>query len=514
MPIIEGQKMSCAPCIRGHRSTKCSHANERVLVPVRKPGRPLSSCPHTPGKPCHCGGVTAAIPRKGKCRCASSAQDTNGAPSNVKTEPPNPENPPLSPTRATNFRVQKAVSKPPSRKQSYDPAALERTDPNAFNILSPHGFPLSIDGAIERSDSSIVPPHFVSPLPPRFEQAGGFPRQLADYQPTSVSLDTEVTPSFTRNGNLAGLSPAIAPRNGVSSRSGFASGTSSAPHHRPASDTRSSYEPPPEETACHCCAPQPQSQSPTTLPQSQLSTQFQCQTQPHDDLDLSRYGSSVSSGINGTVSPIQAAGLNHIYPTHYHQPTLYTYPPPYGTLFYPVQQAHWQQAIEASALGNPQSLDCNQFDPFTAHQCGCGSDCQCVGCTAHPFNEATRDYIRSAMDSQYDTTATAEEYAKSIITEARKSMSISTPPASLPPNGDGSSPSPTSEAASSDNIISGPSLEDQTLSAENFFFVQYDVEKMGLGCDGKSISCPCGDDCTCVGCMIHGKAMAGNFTLG
>ncbi|RAL59213.1 hypothetical protein DID88_006668 [Monilinia fructigena] len=43
--------MSCEPCIRGHRSTKCTHANERLMVPVRKPGRPLSACPHPRDQP-------------------------------------------------------------------------------------------------------------------------------------------------------------------------------------------------------------------------------------------------------------------------------------------------------------------------------------------------------------------------------------------------------------------------------------------------------------------------------
>lgn len=33
------------PCIRGHRSSKCTH-KDRVLIAVRKPGRPLSACPH------------------------------------------------------------------------------------------------------------------------------------------------------------------------------------------------------------------------------------------------------------------------------------------------------------------------------------------------------------------------------------------------------------------------------------------------------------------------------------
>lgn len=40
------------PCIRGHRSTKCQHT-DRVLLEVRKPGRPLTSCPHI-AKACSC----------------------------------------------------------------------------------------------------------------------------------------------------------------------------------------------------------------------------------------------------------------------------------------------------------------------------------------------------------------------------------------------------------------------------------------------------------------------------
>ncbi|PWW72618.1 hypothetical protein C7212DRAFT_359897 [Tuber magnatum] len=46
MPILNGVKFSCEPCMRGHRSSKCNHT-DRILVKVRKPGRPLSSCPHT-----------------------------------------------------------------------------------------------------------------------------------------------------------------------------------------------------------------------------------------------------------------------------------------------------------------------------------------------------------------------------------------------------------------------------------------------------------------------------------
>ena len=41
-----GVKWACQPCIRGHRSTKCQHW-DRFMVKVKKPGRPLSTCPHT-----------------------------------------------------------------------------------------------------------------------------------------------------------------------------------------------------------------------------------------------------------------------------------------------------------------------------------------------------------------------------------------------------------------------------------------------------------------------------------
>ena len=51
-PLDKADQESSGPCIRGHRSSKCQHS-DRVLIEVRKPGRPLSACPHPAGS-CGC----------------------------------------------------------------------------------------------------------------------------------------------------------------------------------------------------------------------------------------------------------------------------------------------------------------------------------------------------------------------------------------------------------------------------------------------------------------------------
>ncbi|KAL3484647.1 copper fist DNA binding domain-containing protein [Aspergillus germanicus] len=46
MPFDEhGNKWSCDPCLRGHRSSKCKHF-DRLMAKVQKSGRPSKKCPH------------------------------------------------------------------------------------------------------------------------------------------------------------------------------------------------------------------------------------------------------------------------------------------------------------------------------------------------------------------------------------------------------------------------------------------------------------------------------------
>lgn len=99
----ERKKVACGPCIRGHRSSKCDH-RDRVLVEVRKPGRPLSSCPHPSGS-CSCERVVInyTIPKTSECACPS-------------------ERAPPTATVAGNSRIQKGRRK----SSAVNPFSLEK----------------------------------------------------------------------------------------------------------------------------------------------------------------------------------------------------------------------------------------------------------------------------------------------------------------------------------------------------------------------------------------------------
>lgn len=210
--------------------------------------------------------------------------------------------------------------------------------------------------------------------------------------------------------------------------------------------------------------------------------------------------------------------VNGMYP-FFPQPTVFTYPPQYGTYMQPLQPEQWRQVMAALSFGHPpQSNAFNNMTgagvgtaPYTpppqdspkntgtSHQCDCGEGCQCVGCAAHPYNEATQNYVRSAWNSMmeeypngngnYSSNGTSQDVsANHTPSETR---AASTTPADV--SGNGTTPKTPSDAAS-------VPTEEQTLSANDFFFVSY---PFGDPCAGDTASCPCGDDCQCIGCVIH-----------
>ncbi|KAK0109733.1 hypothetical protein ONS95_002412 [Cadophora gregata] len=81
MPLINGSKYSCEPCIRGHRATSCAHT-DRILIEVRKPGRPLESCGHNLNT-CHCGRVAEIFAVNDVLSDTSPSQSETGSDSNI-----------------------------------------------------------------------------------------------------------------------------------------------------------------------------------------------------------------------------------------------------------------------------------------------------------------------------------------------------------------------------------------------------------------------------------------------
>ncbi|SPO05021.1 related to putative copper-activated transcription factor [Cephalotrichum gorgonifer] len=559
MPIINGLKMACEPCIRGHRSTKCNHANERLMVPVRKPGRPLSLCPHPPSRQCGCAGVTAAIPRKQTCHCGTSKPSAPKGSASPEEASPAPSDPSTkSPTQSgatpSSFRVQKA-SKPsrPSRKASIDPATLERMDASQIHIVpaydarqqaqtrngtTMHHVPAA---AVNGYSSVPISPHHAGPANPMIYPF--YPHQLP---PSALDHSIQPSPGGAHPGSVSsqpsssGHNPRLAP--------GPMSNHISA---GPSSQDPNSGAEIPEPKKGSCC--QPASPPSETKPMPGVGHG----AVPH-----------VQQASPGVMTPNMVPNqppYSHPHTPYFSQPTIFTYPPHYGSYLHPLLPELWKQSMDsmtAQALGNPNTMGAPDLNfmatgtPTTptlgsSHVCTCGSSCQCVGCAAHPYNEATQNYVRSAWNSMMgdawgngmtqslqgstqfhagsphlsdlnggEPTNGRRSVASPVLGNGDTSISTAATPVAPETNrvangggccgsgpeqtkaGTGPVPTTTSPSPQTPSDTASGTSEEQTLSASDFFFVTY---PFGNDCMGDTASCPCGDDCQCLGCVVHGN---------
>ncbi|KAL2816486.1 copper fist DNA binding domain-containing protein [Aspergillus granulosus] len=138
----EGNKWSCDPCLRGHRSSKCQHF-DRLMAKVPRSGRPSKKCPHS-RQNCSCRKPYAIMeplsygPRS-LCRLVYY----------VSHNPDNPDTPePCSPNSVDNWH----------NPIESDFCAQPPHIPDVFNIISqapkspakdpsPPGFPPTVDGS-------------------------------------------------------------------------------------------------------------------------------------------------------------------------------------------------------------------------------------------------------------------------------------------------------------------------------------------------------------------------------
>ncbi|KAH8176789.1 copper fist DNA binding domain-containing protein [Sarocladium implicatum] len=539
MPLINGQKMACEPCIRGHRSTKCTHANERLMVPVRKPGRPLSACPHSKNQTCGCGNVTAAIPRKQKCHCGTSSNPQQAASPIIKAETDESDAAARSPTRASSnsisngstHRVQKSTSKTNGAKNpTIDTSKLERMDPSQFNIItSPGGTQQQPNVTMSPSTQNMfaygsMGTNGIPAMPGQPMMYPMFP------QPIASPITNGASVSGTNTGSCCG--------------GGSKEATNSQPsttHTSPAPDTSG-----PPNKGGSCCS----SKAPAVPVTQNGASGVMPSPVATNGMMMPGFPGPMAMAPNGMYS-------------FYPQPTVFTYPPQYGSFMQPLQPDQWRHFIANMNFAQPvqQNGPNGHFEVAatmgfpapgtttmgggTSHQCGCGEGCQCVGCAAHPYNEATQNYVRSAWNSMmeepqtpvaashsrhhrsqsnhngYSHTGTGDKSEVALLRDAINGI----PPTNAA-GGEGNESAlmkdaingipPTASAANGvhgEGNVSPPApqtpsdaasslQEEQTLSANDFFFVSY---PFGDACAGDTASCPCGDDCQCIGCAIHGN---------
>ena len=482
------------------------------MVPVRKPGRPLSTCPHPMSQTCACAAVTAAIPRKQMCACESAKPENMPA----KREAPTPEaiSTPLGPPSVNTFRVHKPRRSEQGRKSVVDKVGLERMGPNQLNIRDATNnshfnkqtthelaaaeqpkaktngdIPYPKIGQYNHNQHSPTSPfaHHQSPSPATSSMSQVIETQEEGYVTPETTMGGPIPGECCKQGSSSSL-PAT-----ISSRS-----------TTPISIVQNATKQP-----SSCCSSNAEGPTPIDSHPSQVVL------------------TNDTSNISQVPLPVIVPATPYPY---FVQPTIFTYPPQYGSYLQPLQPEQWRQVMAAVSYAPPNLISnygipngvpysyqsTSQSINGNSHECCCGESCDCVGCAAHPYNQATQDYVRSAWHSMTeDSRPKAEPNQQS---QAQKQRGMRDPgsnydlstdgsPAGLDQTGLATEDTYTNRVDSPQisnppsDTTSGLSEDQQQLSDNDFFFVSYPFNDEG--CAGEMASCPCGDDCECIGCVIH-----------
>jgi hypothetical protein len=493
-----------------------------------------------------CGSVTAAIPRKQTCRCGlESSQPATSTPSPAAATvlgsgSESVSSDPMSPTKTT-FKVQKS-SRPPSqgRKQSFDPSNFARMDMGSVNILPfkaqpevqhiqpnvaiPEGYTMVSQPPMYGygTQYAVTPAQF-SPLPmqlprmplntaPPMAVVNSFSNgQVYSNDPYNVENPLSSPPTYANGGTNSHLGQNPNGTNGLST-DGSCCTTS---HSNNANET---HEPPAQVPLkkSSCCAPMEQTSnsapaSHATLPNMNgEKTGGCCSSARPQPLKQELNGTPLLSSAPNLPHAMNHTGMPFVqefYPQYVaHNPTIFTYPPTYGSFQHPLQPAAWKESMRTNnysphpmmPIAGPNAYQ--EAMPHTAmntiHECGCGDGCQCIGCAAHPYNEPTQNYVRSAV-SMNQSSGDAHMNGHQPTTPITSGHGHGT--GQLQSGDLVASPSATSDTTSGTG-------DEQNLPAENFLFVNYQFNE----CAGDMTTCPCGDDCACYGCLVHRNPSLGD----
>ncbi|CAI6332806.1 unnamed protein product [Periconia digitata] len=528
----ERKKVACGPCIRGHRSSKCDH-RDRVLVEVRKPGRPLSSCPHPTGS-CSCERVVInyTIPKSSECACPS--------------ERAQPAAPSTAGGRVQKQRLRKSVT-------NFNTAVLERA------------IKANQDG--ETDSSSILT---------------RTPTSETNSAPSSASSTPRLQPSrkASQSGDISTSQPATTPT--VSSCCQPKPVQQILPPQTGGCCGSKAQEVPkaiqqPAKSCCGGAKPTPQmhpqypAQDPTTMnPFTNYPPPFPPQHH-HQHFQSPPYNMLSQNPSANSFVPMPP-------PFNFNTP-IYNH---IGSMFSP----------QPSSLPmSPQPLLSSNTQPPVDHNCHCGDSCSCFGCAAHPNNATMMEYIRSmhqymstghftsglpptydlpayAQHNAYpppqnyaspatahqisfapqaqtigsvpgtpltgiqpgpwghqpqhhhqqdlvstplstlDTSSTSHYFSTATPNTSTHDTPITTttsipPPTLLKQEQPLHSPTLANSPASSTNLHSDNTPQesaDVTLSPSSYFW----NEVVLPGCNDATGTCQCGDGCECVGCLTHG----------
>ncbi|KAI6246356.1 hypothetical protein HI914_05698 [Erysiphe necator] len=529
MPLINGMKMACEPCIRGHRSTKCNHANERLMVPVRKPGRPLSSCPHLKDHLCSCNSITAAIPRKQVCQCSisSSTKNTNVA---ARATPSSSVVMPLSPGKPT-FRIDKIYQKSHLKRKSSGVTNLERMNTCQFHnhqsltnrhqipTVSSNGYYVSqfpnSTGHHSQTSPSIVPqPLSTNGICQVGESSQYCNGNLDNGDSFTINQHHEIRPDFFSNGaNISTEQSPISDEN----LSDIMNGGKRSPkkgksccnfqeityrNEKSSTNSRSMVRKningdgslsPTEGDCCFlkCIDPTNTSSTGFFTEKKESDVTNGCCIETSKILNQN----IVSQVVTQNSLP-ESIGYNNQF---------YAYPPPvfsyhtatYGSFSNPLNVSTWRQThdnIFHNARGENQVTEDYATAPEPeirsfVKSCNCGDACQCIGCVSHPYNDATQDYVRSAWQTISLEGNSSEPYANGgqSLNEDQRAISQQ----NIENKSNSNPPTPSSSSTNG---------EEQNLPENNFLFVNYSFPSEES--EGDFFNYGCNNDCQCIGCDI------------
>ncbi|KAK6363290.1 hypothetical protein TWF730_000730 [Orbilia blumenaviensis] len=497
MPIINGVKFACEPCMRGHRSSKCTH-QDRILIKVRKPGRPLSSCPHEAGS-CSCEVASVAIPKlSNNCPC--------GTPPDGKVKKDD---------KGSRSRSNQHISSMPST-----PIHQAPMPPNYG--FPPPGYLPGMENAAE----------FMPGLDPQMWQQTGFNGMPMDPFSPSMDIHSPLGQPFYQPGPPPGLSP--------------------VPIVKPPSSKKSCCKPEPSAMDAKnfidattagfpgIQTPLPPNFGEFQLPNEQRTRRHTTEVYPPRkrvagqfiEGDMRQFvghgpdGRSTSMPnvpiMANTMAPGIPYGRQPIEPVSLdNQDSAYTiysarrYTQPQINYMNAIREAHERQQQDnietarraSQAAEHAQKMSgggggscCSAVDPSMPYalphgqECGCGPNCSCVMCITHPYNSASIEYIRNIHESMQTPEQSSEEQSPST-----QGFAHSVAGTDFPSNG--------GVGMFNDSVLDNMldekdmlGMQGNQLSPSAFIQLDYNLGN----CSQHNGGCMCGDGCQCVGCLTHG----------